>query len=403
MEVHLHPRPWKLVIGIALMLFGFIAWGSSPADSATLSVKFTRIPPKNPGGPLTMGVIKGRVEGPHEGLKLVLYARAGRWYVQPYDYAPFTTIHQDSSWNSATHLGTDYAALLVRPVYVPPAVTDNLPTTDKDVVVVAITEGMPPVWQRGWFRASLVIFALLAILGFYSRRLRELERQMNMRFEERLAERTRIAQELHDTLLQSFLSASMQLHLLADQTPDNSPGKEQLGHILELMGRVIDEGRNTVRGLRPSSDSPFNLEDAFSHLQQETSAQPKAGLRIVVEGSTRTLHPIIRDEVYRIGREAVTNAFLHARATQVEVGLQYGVHELRVLVRDNGCGIDSQKLLADGDDQRGLSQMRERAENIGARLKILSSIRAGTEVDLRVPGRIAFKLQSTDNVSKWLS
>jgi len=392
MEGHFHVRPWNLVAGIVLILFSLASCGSSPADTTTPVIKFTQIPPKNPGGPLTMGVIMGRIDGPHEGLKVVLYARsANRWYVQPYDYAPFTTIHPDSTWNSGTHLGTDYAALLVRPGYVPTNVIDNLPTPGKDVVLVAITEGTPPFWERGWFRASLVAFAVLAILGFYSWRLRELEHQMNIRFEERLAERSRIAQALHDTLLQGVLGASMQLHILADQTPDSSPVKEELTRILGLIGRVIDEGRNTVRGLRPSSDSPFNLEDAFSHLKQEASAEPRAGLRIVVEGSTRTLHPIIRDEVYRIGREAVTNAFQHSHATNVEIGLQYDVHELRMLVRDNGRGIESQKLSVGGDDQRGLSQMRERAENIGARLKVLSRTKAGTEVDLRVPGRIAFK------------
>ena len=122
-----------------------------------------------------------------------------------------------------------------------------------------------------------------------------------------------------------------------------------------------------------------------------------------MEGSSRKLHPIIRDEVYRICREAITNAFRHSRATRIEVALEYGLHELRVLVRDNGCGIDSRVLQWGSEGHWGLSGMRERAEQIGAKLKVCSGTTAGTEVDLRVPGRIAFESAASGKTSRWLS
>src|SRR5262249_8736313 len=208
---------WKSVACMVLVS-AFIGCGFAQVNTAVPSIEFTRIPPADPGGPLTMGVITGRVNGPHEGLKLVLYARSlGKWYVQPYVYQHFTTIQPDSSWNSATHLGIEYAALLVQPGYVAPAVIETLPAAGGEVVAVAIREGTPPLWRTWWFRLLVVLLAACAIFAFYRWRMRELARQLNLRFEERLAERTRIAQELHDTLLQGIVSASMQLHVLNDQ------------------------------------------------------------------------------------------------------------------------------------------------------------------------------------------
>src|SRR5206468_2918083 len=108
----------------------------------------------------------------------------------------------------------------------------------------------PVFWQTGWFRFFSVLTCILAFAAVYRFRLHRLARQLSVRFEERLAERTRIAQELHDTLLQGFLSASMHLHLAVDRMPADAPERRSLGRVLELIRRVIEEGRNAVRGLR---------------------------------------------------------------------------------------------------------------------------------------------------------
>jgi len=259
-------------------------------------------------------------------------------------------------------------------------------------------------WQTWWFRLASVL--AIGLLGLLLVRLRvlQLTRQMNMRFEERLAERTRIAQELHDTLLQGFLSASMQLHVADDRLADDSPAKPLVGRILQLMGRVIEEGRNAVKGLRYSNQEWRTLEGAFSHVQLEMSSASSTEFRIIVEGTARPLKSILRDEVYLIGREALVNAFRHSQSNSVEVEIDYDNSNLRVVVRDNGRGIDELVLRSGREGHWGLSGMRDRAERIGAKLKVMSRADAGTEIELTVPGRIAFESSTTPRRSqRWLS
>jgi signal transduction histidine kinase len=122
----------------------------------------------------------------------------------------------------------------------------------------------------------------------------------------------------------------------------------------------------------------------------------------VVEGQTRPLHPVIRDEVYRIGREALTNAFRHAQASTIEVELEYAGNQLRLLVRDNGCGIDEQVLRSGREGHWGLSGMRGRAAKIGSTLKVWSRVQGGTEVELSVPGHVAFRSHSPHREARWL-
>jgi signal transduction histidine kinase len=225
---------------------------------------------------------------------------------------------------------------------------------------------------------------------------------LNTRFEERLAERTRIAHELHDTLLQGFLSASMQLHMAAENVPENSIAKGQLNQILDLMRRVTEEGRNTLRGLRASVDGRASLENALSSIPSELCIPKETNYRVVVDGLVRALHPVIRDEVYCIGREALSNAVRHAKASSIEVELEYTAMNLLMVVRDNGCGIDSVVLESGKDGHWGLLGMQERAEAIGADLKLFSRSGAGTEVELAVPAKIAYEAVPRDGWSRRL-
>jgi signal transduction histidine kinase/ligand-binding sensor domain-containing protein len=259
----------------------------------------------------------------------------------------------------------------------------------------------PVFWQTTWFRLSALLAFALAVALIVRLRMLRIQKQMAIRFEERLAERTRIAQELHDTLLQGFLSASMQLHVADELLAAESPAKPMVQRVLTLMGKVIEEGRNVVRGLRSSSHRFQDLEQAFSGIQRELGDQPDAGFRVVVDGTSRPLRPAIRDQVYAIGREALVNAFRHARASEIEVELEYASSHLRVLVRDNGCGIDPGIIHAGREGHWGLSGMRERAESIGARLRVLSALSAGTEVEFTIPGSIAYEGTTSDGLSGW--
>jgi signal transduction histidine kinase len=259
----------------------------------------------------------------------------------------------------------------------------------------------PLLWQAGWFRVACILLLALAIFGVFRLRMSRLASQMKLRFEERLAERTRIAQELHDTLLQGVISASMQLHVVAEQVPPGSPAKPALDRVLALMGRVTEEGRNAVGGLR-ARQNHADLGQAFSEIRKELAMQENLGFQVTVEGQPKLVHPVIREEIYSIGREALTNAFRHAQAKKIEVELEYAHFGLRVLIRDDGVGFDSDILRFGRHGHWGLSGMRERAKRIGANLKVFSRPAAGTEVELIVPGQIAFGT-SPGGHSKWFN
>jgi len=231
----------------------------------------------------------------------------------------------------------------------------------------------------------------LACRSLYDFRLLPTFGEIRARLDERLAERTRIAQDLHDTVLQGILSAAMQLHVAVDQLPANSPAKLRLSRVLELMRHLMEEGRNAVRGLRSSNSDSDDLGQAFSRIPQDLGIEAQIDFRVIVLGSARKLHPLIRDEVYHIGREALVNAFRHSRATRIEVELEYAPKRFRIVVRDNGCGIDPQVLHSGREGHWGLPGMRERAERVGGRLRVWSRAAAGTEVEMSVPSSIAFE------------
>jgi PAS domain S-box-containing protein len=210
-----------------------------------------------------------------------------------------------------------------------------------------------------------------------------------------LEESTRIAQELHDTLLQTFLSASMLLSVAVDNLSQDSSVKPQLDRILEIMQRGVQEGRNTIQELR-STGTP-DLVQSLSRIQQELAVQSDIDFRVTVVGHQEPLQPPVWHEIYRIGREALVNAFSHSRARRIEFELEYAESDLRMRVRDNGCGIDPQVLRSGRNGHWGLAGMRERATRVGGVLNISSSATAGTEVQLSIPGRIAFQLSPTDH------
>jgi signal transduction histidine kinase len=261
----------------------------------------------------------------------------------------------------------------------------------------------PLFWQTWWFR-TLSGLALLGTAALaYRLRMRQLAGHLTLRFEERLAERSRIARELHDTLLQGLLSASMQLHVADDRLPDDSPAKPLLGRVLQLMSQVIDEGRNAVRGLRSHTVPACELEQAFSRVPDELAIRREQGFRVIVEGAPRPLNALIRDEAYRIGREALVNAFRHSQAGHIEIELEYARDRMRIMVRDDGIGIVAPKQQPASGGHWGLTGMRERAETIGARLSVRSRSHAGTEVELSIPAMIAFDVHAGEKRARWFS
>jgi len=227
------------------------------------------------------------------------------------------------------------------------------------------------------------------IQKWFRRDQERLNRELNLRLEERYRERARIARELHDILFQGLLGASMQLHAAVELVPADAPCKPSLGSALLLMRRVIDEGREALQGLRSSGIGSMTLEQALSGLRDELTPAGPTPFRIFVTGEPKALRPEVQEQVYLIGREALANALRHSEASCVEAEVEYLPRRVRVVVRDNGRGIDPQTVHAGRKAHWGLVGMRERAESIGARLRILSKPGAGTEVEISVPDHAA--------------
>ena len=235
------------------------------------------------------------------------------------------------------------------------------------------------------------------ITAMVARVRRLTEAQLTLRFEERLAERTRIARELHDTLLQSFQGLMLHFQAVDDML---SPGqaKDALEMALDRADRAIVEGRDAIQNLRSSTVATNELAQALATLGEELGCARTGGgtsptLRVSVEGTPRELHPILRDDIYRIAREALLNALRHAQANKIEADITYAERLLRLRIRDDGKGIDPKLLDAGRDGHWGLPGMRERAEQIGAQIDIWSELGAGTEVDLRIPGSVAYGIE----------
>jgi signal transduction histidine kinase len=223
---------------------------------------------------------------------------------------------------------------------------------------------------------------------FPSTNTAQLTRERHLCLEERCKERARIARELHDTLFQGFLGASMLLHNAVEQIPADSPSKPSFNHALSLIRRVIDEGRLALQGLRSTVSAYTTLEQAFTDLLEQF-APDGVRSRILVSGKPRALALPVQEQIYWIGREALVNALLHSDATSIEAEVEYLPRGLRLVVRDNGCGMDQQAVQAKRDLHWGLAGMRERAKGVGARLQVWSRRGSGTEVEVSVPLEMA--------------
>ena len=251
----------------------------------------------------------------------------------------------------------------------------------------------PAYYQTNWFRALCGVIVLTLLWAAYRWRVRQLQHQFEMTLNARVGERTRIARDLHDTLLQSFHGVLLRLQTVSYLLPTGEP-KARLDSTIEQVAEAITEGRDAVQGLRDSMAQGNDLALAISTLGEELAADSRNHrplFRVAVEGEPRNLHPILRDETYKIAAEALRNAFRHAQAKQVEVEIRYDNDQFRMRLRDDGKGIDRAVLSDQGrEGHYGLPGMRERATVMGAKLNVWSEVDAGTEVELRVPAITAY-------------
>lgn len=249
----------------------------------------------------------------------------------------------------------------------------------------------PAFTQTYWFIALCVLVAGTLLFIAYLVRMRNVAARIKGRLEERISERERIARELHDTLLQGVQGVILRFQAAIDRIPEDEPAHQALSKALDRADDVLVEGRDRVNDLRstaPAVDLPTVVEQAGEEFARDYPAQ----FQMTVTGTPRALHPVVRDEVYAIVREALANAFRHAQASNIEAEIVYDRRELRLHVRDDGRGIDNTILAAGGRREHwGLIGMRERARQIRAHFQLWSRPGAGAEIELRIPALLAYQ------------
>jgi ligand-binding sensor domain-containing protein len=248
-----------------------------------------------------------------------------------------------------------------------------------------------PAWyQANWFRILCVAIGVIAVWFFYRLRVRQIAKTISDSFDERLAERNRLARELHDTLLQTIQGSKMVADDALDQPADPDRMRRAVERLSEWLGQAMLEVRTALNSLRTSTTQMNDLAESLRRASEDSVVKGLMKVTLSVTGTAREMHPIVRDEIYRIGYEAIRNADVHSGASQLEVELAY-FRDLTMRIRDNGIGIDRLVVEQGREGHFGLRGMRERAARIGAKLTLVSSASSGTEITLMVPGGIVFR------------
>jgi len=247
----------------------------------------------------------------------------------------------------------------------------------------------PAFWQSPVFTAVAVLAALALMWLLYSMRLRQMARRLQLRLEDRLAERERIARELHDTLLQGFQGLTMRFQAVADQIPPTEPARKLLEQALDRADEVLVEGRDRVKSLR-GNDAQGDLAYRIVAAAYQLRLDPKVEISVAATGDCRLVHPVVCDELLAIATEALFNAFSHARAKRIEIVLDCEGRRVRLSIADDGVGIDGSILESAGRaGHYGFVGMGERARKLKAKLLIHNRAK-GAEVLLLVPGSVAY-------------
>jgi len=256
-----------------------------------------------------------------------------------------------------------------------------------------------PAWyQTRLFLILCTVGGGLFIWACFRLRVRQIHSSLSARFDERLAERTRMARELHDTFLQTLQGSKMVAKHALDNSSDPAQMRTTMEQLSVWLERAIDEARAALNSLRSSTTQRNDLLEAFRRAVEECRMQRPMEVSFSMTGASKDMHPVVRDEIYRVGYEAIRNACAHSTGNRLEVGLKYG-HDLVVLIKDNGVGIDPTIAEKGKDGHFGLQGMRERTARIGGKLTVASS-KTGTEVSVVVPGDIVFRKPSASPLEK---
>jgi signal transduction histidine kinase/ligand-binding sensor domain-containing protein len=257
-----------------------------------------------------------------------------------------------------------------------------------------------PAWyQTRTFLVLSILVGALAMWVTYRLRMRQVAAALNARFDERLAERTRMARDLHDTLLQTVQGSKMLADTALDHPGDAQALARALGQVSTWLGQVGEQGRATVNALRTSTTETNGLAEAFQRAIEDCRREGTIDASLTTTGEIREMHPVARDEIFRIGYEAIRNAQTHSRGRRLDVDLSYG-NDLTLRVADDGVGMEPTMAERGRDGHFGLRGMRERAAHVGATLSVSSAPGKGTAIVVTVPGRVIFRKESTNLVTR---
>jgi signal transduction histidine kinase/ligand-binding sensor domain-containing protein len=257
----------------------------------------------------------------------------------------------------------------------------------------------PAYYQTPGFLFALALFFVGLLWLLYYVRMRQITERQRQRIEQsmedRFSERTRIARDLHDTLLQSLQGSLLRYQVAHELLPEHPrEAKQDLGKAIDQTVRAISDGRNAVQGLRSFKADTNDLADSIKTFVEELALDSSPGERVFhvgLQGTPQPLQGAVLDEIYEIAAESLRNARHHSQATRIEVDLNYDYDQLRLRIRDNGIGIDPAYLDGQGATGHfGLRGMRERAELVGGRLAIWSAPSAGAEIELNIPAARAY-------------
>ena len=244
---------------------------------------------------------------------------------------------------------------------------------------------LPPWWRTWWFRTICVLAMAMTIRWIYRYRVGQMSRQLDMRCQERLRERTRIAQDLHDTLLQNIAGLCLQIGGLSKimvASPESA--KEQLKDLRQQGEECLREARQAVWNIRSLESETVDLATELRESVERLTAGTHVRFQFRVEGEAQSITPDLREHLLRIGREAIINAVRHAHAEEIEVRVVFKANSLQLRIADNGRGFNLDEA-AELSGHFGLTTMRERAREINAKIVISSKLNRGTSIELNVP------------------
>ncbi len=250
---------------------------------------------------------------------------------------------------------------------------------------------LPAFYQTRSFLLLCAVVLIILAWGAYRLRVWQVTTQLHERFEERLKERTRIAQELHDSLIQDVMGISLQIEVTDELLPANFPAKQPLARALGLCKSALAAGRRALNELRAAPLSAADLVKSFSQLANDLTGDGGTKIDVIVEGRERPLKALAGNDVQQVGRQAITNALQHAHARRIHILLSYGEQQLRLRVQDNGCGMSEETLNSRRAGHYGMAGMQERAERLRGSISVTSRIGEGTEVNLWIPAHLIYE------------